>query len=189
MRILYLRQCAEGKRVLIALGDREAEQRYSVSVSLYEELGHPTVGDELDGEAIRAIVLDDEKYRAMKKALSLLGYSDKNQKTLFLRLKSAGFSTEASSDTVRQCVALGYIDEQRQLQRLIMKEASLLRGPRLIASKLAAKGYGASSVRSAMDKLCQNGELDFSSNLSRLYRRLDARSDEERRAVRYKYGF
>ncbi len=188
MRILYLRQSEGGKRLVIGLGLERPGKPYSISHELYGRIGSPAVGCELDESAVSEVVLDDERFRAFKKALALLGYSDKNKKTLFLRLRQSGFSSDASAEAVRHCVSLGYIDEERQLEILIMKEARCLRGPRLISSRLASKGYSSSLVGKVMDRLCDGGDIDFSDNLKKLSEKLGA-DEESIGAIKYKYGY
>ena len=188
MRIVYLRPQKSG-RMLIGVEGEEGPRPLSISLGLYDTLGHPTAGCELDGEALGMILREDEEYRAMKKALYLLSFSDKSVRALITRLRQAGFSADSSRSAAEECVRLGYVNEDGQLRRLVMQEAAKLRGPRLILSKLGAKGYSASAIRRVIDELVSEGELDFKESLARLYAEENAETDEDRRALRYKHGY
>ena len=123
-RLLYIRDAGEA---LLLLGiDEEGEcVRYTVSRTLYSEIGSPLRGESLDEETMEAVRSYDERRRAKKKALSLLAYSDKNEATLRKRLIAEGFSRELSDDVSREMVNLGYVNEERQLERLILNEANV----------------------------------------------------------------
>ena len=188
MRIVYLRPQKSG-RMLIGVEGEEGPRPLSIGPGLYDALGHPTVGCELDGEALNMALREDEEYRAMKKALYLLSFSDKSAAALITRLRQAGFSADSSRSAAEECVRLGYVNEEGQLRRLVLQESAKLRGPRLILAKLMSKGYSASAIRGVIDELVSRGELDFKDSLVRLYARENADTDEERRALRYKHGY
>jgi len=146
-------------------------------------------GEISDGE-LHILLSEDEEHRAVAKALSLLSYSDKSARALYLRLLREGFSREAATRALDYCRNMGYIRERDQLARLIVREANVnLRGPRYIREKLAAKGYSRADIDGVTEELVESGEVDFSQNLDRLCQKHGAKDEQERRALAYKYGF
>ena len=134
----------------------------------------------------------DEEYRAKKKALSLLSYSDKNESGLKRRLSQAGFSKDVSEKCVEEMVSLGYIDEERQLRRIILNEANVkLRGPMKILPLLIGKGYSSEDIRRVMHELSDSGEIDFRANAKRLLekRGVERTDTEEVKKILYRNGY
>ena len=167
-------------------------RRYIVRISVYEEIGMPHKGDVIDEDALYALTLGDEYYRAKRAALSILSYGDNNEKTLHTKLRTRGISDEVATDVVHEMVSLGYIDEHRQLERLITEEANRkLHGPRKIVPRLLSKGYRSSDIRSVLYSLCDSGEIDLAENKERMLDKHlgDSRDTEEVKKLLYKYGY
>ena len=179
----------DGGRVSVGIITDDGERVLSIGAALYASMSF-TRGSELTDDELLRLSRDDEEYRAMKKALSLLGYSDKNKRTLYLRLIHEGFSREVVTAVVERCMGSGYINERDQLTRLILREANVnLRGPRYIRDKLAAKGYSRTDIDAVICELTDGGEIDFDMNLRRLSEKKGATTPDERRALAYKYGY
>jgi SOS response regulatory protein OraA/RecX len=186
--VKYIKPQKSG-RVIIGV-DKDGEMsNYSISAGDYAAASFVT-GGILSDEEFSLLVTLDEEYRAIKKALSLLSYSDKNKKAIYMRLVRLGFSREAAKKAVEYCLVNGFINEEKQLERLVCNEANVnLRGPRYIADKLAAKGYSRADVEAAIDTLVEAGEIDFVINFDTLCEKKSATTPEERKALAYKYGF
>jgi SOS response regulatory protein OraA/RecX len=159
-----------------------------------------TLSDE--GEYDEKIMLDhsadeittaeaDELIKAEKKALSLLSYADNNRRTLKQKLLRAGFGYEICDTVCEKMLSLGYIDENRQLERLILVEANTkLRGPERIIPALVAKGYSMSDIKAVMRELVKSGEIDFNKNARALIsKKLPDADIEEKRKFLYKNGY
>lgn len=175
-----------GKRVTVIT---DGGDRYSVSEALYQKIGSPCVGDELDGYADE-IASEDAEYRCMKRALSILAYADNNRLTLKRKLRQAGFSSSVVENCVEECLRLGYVDECRQLRRLIWDEAEIkLRGRKYITAKLSAKGYPAGLISKITDELVEEGQIDFDRSLARLVEKQGDGTDEMKKRLAYKYGY
>ena len=190
-RLLYIRDV---NNALLLLGISEEGEcvRYKLSRTLYAEIGAPSKGAELSDSAMEIIKRYDEEYRAKKKALSLLSYSDKNEAGLKRRLSQAGFSKDVSERCAEEMVSLGYIDEERQLKRIILNEANVkLRGPMKILPLLIGKGYSSEDVRRVMRELSDSGEIDFRANAKRLLekRGVDCTDTEEVKKILYRNGY
>ena len=190
-RVIYIKDTKEKNLLLLGVSEEGENARYTVNRRLYSDLGMPCVGAELDAGAMEEIIAYDELYRAKKKALSILAYADNNRRELRLKLMRAGFSRDASDLCVDEMVALGYINEERTLERLILLEAGKLRGPSRITAQLVSKGYSASLIRGVMSRFCESGELDFAEIKKRLIEsRLGDDADEESvKKLLYKQGF
>ena len=166
--------------------------RYTVRISVYEEIGMPHKGDVIDEDALYALTLADEYYRAKRAALSILSFGDNNERTLHTKLRTRGISDEVATDVVHEMVSLGYIDEARQLERLITEAANRkLHGPRKIVPHLMSKGYRSSDIKSVLSSLCDSGEIDFEENKERLLDKHlgDSRDTEAVKKLLYKHGY
>ena len=183
----------EGKTPLVvitALTD-DKKQKYVISEGTYREIGCPLSGEEINDEDLYTLVFEDEKRRALQKSLNILTFADNNKRSLSQKLIRAGFSRDAIDYAVSECVMRGYVDEERQAERLVLKYASELLGPYKITAKLVAKYYPSSMVTRAMRRLEEKGELDFKKNRAELLAAKlgeDASYDEKMKLL-YKYGY
>lgn len=187
----YIKELKEKNLLLLGISEEGESARYTVNRTLYGELGAPERGSEIASGAMEEIILFDELYRAKKKALSILAFADNNKKELRMKLLRAGFSKDAVDQCVADMTELGYINEQRQVMRLALREAEKLRGPRRITAALSAKGYSSADIHRAIRELCDSGEVDFEAMKSRLVeaRLGDSADEEEIKKLLYKAGF
>ena len=188
----YIREAKDSHLLLLGVAEEGESARYTVNSSAFAEIGSPAVGDELDFDQLSVIKSADQICRAKKKALSLLAYADNNERTLKIKLCRAGFSSEIASDVCSEMVSLGYINEKRQLERLVLNEANVkLRGPGRIIPALVSKGYSSADVREIMLNLVESGEIDFSKNARTLLskRLTDENDSDEKKKLLYKNGY
>ena len=185
-----IREIGDKGLLSLAIGGEESAN-YTVCGRVYLEIGSPSVGDILTDEEIYTIREYDEYYRAKKKALAILAYADNNRRNLAMKLAKAGFSRDLTDRVVSEMVELGYIDERRQLERLITVEANgKLRGPLRVIPALVNKGYSSSDVRAVMHTLMESGEVDFRKNaMTLLDKKLPTADPEERKKFLYKNGY
>ena len=189
--ILKIEDAVQGYICITVSADGE-NRRYTVRTSVYEEIGMPHKGVSIDEDAFYAITLGDEYYRAKRAALSILSYGDNNEKTLHTKLRTRGISDEVATDVVHEMVSLGYIDEHRQLERLITEEANRkLHGPRKIVPRLLSMGYRLADIKATLFSLCDSGEIDLAENEERLLNKYlgDSRDTEAVKKLLYKYGY
>ena len=188
----FIREVKDSHLLLLGVAEEGESAHYTVNAAAFEDVGSPSVGDELDGEQMSVIRYTDEYIRAKKKALSILAFADNNQKNLSAKLYRAGFEREIISEVLSEMVALGYIDERRQLERIILSEANgKLRGPRRIIPALITKGFSSTDVSDVMHRLVDSGEIDFSKNARLLLdKKLPGCTDtEEKKKFLYKNGY
>lgn len=175
---------------LITLIEDGKKNQYEISEGTYREIGSPLSGYFMDCGAYEVMRDEDERRRAMKRALRILECADKSKSALRLKLLSLGFSKEISSDTVEECVRLGYIDEGRTAERIVISLATRdLLGPKRIYAKLASRGYGSAVISRTISNLTQSGELDFDEVRQALILKKQPKDDEEKRAILFKHGF
>lgn len=192
MKLVYVREAKSRGYTVLGIDEGEGARAYTVPVSIYSDIGAPICGASVSEDAFSRVAYADEVFRATKKALSLLSFSDNNKRTLRAKLRRAGFSPEASDEAVAEMVRDGYVNEGRQLERLILSEVKTkLLGRARIIPKLAAKGYSKSEAEETLDRLAEAGEIDFSSVKEELIRRRlgDNPCSEDVKKLLYKHGF
>lgn len=188
--VLFVKQVPTKKKIQIGVSLGGDEATFTVSEVTYNSIGPLSVGTELTDSELGTIRFEDEYLRALKRASAYLSLSDKSKFALKMKLVKAGFSGEASDMALDRLAELGYLDEDRQLERAVEREANYnLRGRYYIKRKLAAKGYSSSAVSRAIDVLTERGEVDFHANFERLANKKGALTDEERLALQYKFGY
>ena len=183
----------EGKTPLVVITaiTNEKKQRYVITEGTYREIGCPLSGEEINEENLYTLVLEDEKRRALQKSLNILGFADNNKRALRQKLMRAGFGREAVDFAITECVMRGYIDEERQAERLVLKYAEELLGPHKIIAKLSAKYYPAALISKTIRSLEERGEIDFKKSRSELlkYKLDDSAGYEDKMKLLYKYGY
>ena len=188
--VVFVKSIPTKKRVELGVFSDAIQHVFTVSEATYKSLGEYKVGDEIAENDLGTLRFEDEYLRALKRATSSLSLSDKSRFALKTKLIQAGFSGDASDMALDRLAELGYLDEERQLERAVEKEANYnLRGRYYIKRKLAAKGYSSSSVSRAIDALVERGEIDFPLNFERLAQKKGALTDDERLALQYKFGY
>ena len=189
-KVLSVAHDTAKKKLRIRIADSENVTVYTVSEATYISIGSPLVGEEIHDRELDAVRFEDERNRAMNKAYSYLSLSDKSRFELKMKLVRAGFSREVCDLTVDRLSELGYLDEERQLERAVEREANYkLRGRYYIRKRLAQKGYSPSGINRAISVLTQRGEVDFGANFERLAEKKGATTEEERTALEYKFGY
>ena len=182
---------AEGSYFVGVDSDGEKEKFY-ISQTEYARCGGPVRGEEIDEDTYLRMARYHEYHKAKKKALSLLGYGDNNEKNLIRKLRVAGFDPDLARIVTQEMVSLGYIREDDQLRRLIVAEANgKLQGPNKIFQKLVAKGYSSADIRKIMEELVDEGEINFKSNAMRLIEKKlpEGANSEEKKTLLYKNGY
>ena len=129
---------------------------------------------------------ETEYAKAIKKSLGILSFGDNSRIQLITKLKRAGISHSTASLAADEMVKLGYINESRQIERLIEREVNLkLLGPMKLIPKLSAKGYSPVSIKESISRLQEDGVIDFEAVKKKLTEGLPP--DEGQKAL-YKKG-
>ena len=158
---------------------------FLVSEGQYESIDSPLIGDELSEDSFRTVLHFEEYNRAKRRALNILAFGDNSSRELLMKLSRAGISRPIAEKVRDEMIRLGYIDEERQLLRLVENEATLrLVGPKKIIAKLVSKGYAPEKIKSAMHTLELEGRIDFQEIRAKLTEEIE--SDEEKRKLLYK---
>ena len=189
-RVLFVKPVPNKKRIQIGILDDSEEATYTLSESTYLELGCPVAGLEISDRTLGTVRFEDECYRALRRAMGYLSTSDKSRFELKMKLLRTGISAEAADIALDRLSELGYLDESRQLERAVEREANYkLRGRYYIVRKLSSKGYSHSAISRAIERLTDSAEVDFKANFEILAEKKGISSDEERYALEYKFGY
>ena len=192
MRVSFVKSSKSKGYLNLGITEDNGKYVYTVSETVYAEIGSPCRGAKIDRGMLESICDADERYRAKSIALRLLSYADNNERSLQIKLVSRGISREVAREVIDQMVSVGYINEKRQLERLILKEANVsLAGPKKIIPKLMAKGYAHSDIEEVLSSLCASGEIDFDKNKRELIAKNATRGavDEQINKFLYKNGY
>ena len=191
MCVLYIRPSkSRGYTVIGAVSDSGDKENYTVSDAFFAECPLSR-GDIIDGHRLSLIRREDEIFRARKKALSILAYGDNSRRSLYMKLLRSKISKEIAFDTVEEMCALGYINENERLRRIITDQVNLhFVGRAKLYARLLSKGYSKRDIDSVIHELSSEGEIDFSEARRRLVEKYlppDA-SEEEIKKLLYKNG-
>lgn len=190
MTVIYIKEA--GTKGYLRVGIAEDAEKYSftVSESEYREAGSPLTRDNLTREAFDILQYADMRYKAKLKAFRILSYGDNSEGMLKRKLLMAGINREIAEETVCECVRLGYINADRQLEKLIASEVNIKnQGMGKIIPKLISKGYRRAEIERVADELVEKGEIDFDAAKERLILKLgEDAADEEIKKTLYKNG-
>lgn len=189
MNVIYVKAARTKGYLKLRVSDGKENTDLVVSEREYAEAGSPQPSENLTREALSALLLADMRYRASLKALRVLEYGDNSERMLVLKLRRAGISREVAEETAREMVMRGFVNDRRQLARLVLSEAKRLQGPQKFIPKLISKGYSRSDIEVVLDELSESGELDLASVREQLLSRYPDISYEERMRLLYKNGF
>ena len=190
MRIIYVR--AAKSRGYIRIGVDTGEEQLSLvcSEADYLSAGSPLTRDEIDGDTLEVLCASDMRYKARLHALHILSYADNNEKTLYRKLCLKGIDKSVASEVASEMVGLGYINEQRQLDRIIADEVGRkLTGPKKLFPKLLAKGYGRSDIEASVERLKCEGIIDFEASKQALLDKYEPKDPLEVKKLLYKNGY
>lgn len=190
-KILFIKPDEAHKRVRLGIENDDGESAVlKVRQSIYTSLGAPTRGCEITGSTLTALLRDDELLRAYHKAVTSLADSDKSRYEMRKKLIMLGFSKEIVDVVLDKCEEYGYLDEVRQLQRLVEREANRkLRGRYYIKHKLIGKGYRTADIDRVTNQLVEDGEIDFKANFKLLLQKKCVSDEGQIKALKYKYGY
>ena len=189
MKIKRVSFSEKGEYVTLSLDNKTT---LTVPSEIYLSLSSSGVGEELDEGAFCELSFADECYRATKKALGILSFSDNSERRLYEKLRGRGISRRAAETAVEKMKEYGYLDEKKQLFREVLHLANgSLFGAKKIVAKLSSVGYSPSDIRLAVRELSDMGEINFDESLKRLMEKKlgEDYTDEQYRALRAKWGY
>jgi SOS response regulatory protein OraA/RecX len=189
--VLFVKPDDKKKRVNIGITDEDGTTvTLTVKERTYTSLGSPIRGDEIGERELSDMRFDDEVIRAFRKAVSLIADVDRSRYELRAKLSFAGYSAEAVDIAISACERYGYLDEVRQLEHLVEREANRkLRGKYYIKRKLMSKGYSSSDIDRVTRALVERGEVDFDANFRLLAEKKCLNDENMITALKYKYGY
>ena len=191
MKVVYVRTPKTKGYLRVGVDTGEGVSDFYLSESEYSGLGSPLTGDSVSAALLSELSYLDMKYRARLRALRILSYGDNSRSALFLKLMRAGIKRDVAEEIADEMVGFGYIDSQRQLERLITNEVNLRNtGPGKLIPKLVSKGYSHSDIEEKISQLSDRGEISFEDAKKRLLAKLPPDSDREKiKKTLYKNGY
>ncbi len=170
--------------------DKQDEEKLSLSFEDYRACGIFSVGEELTEETVNRLRHGERRLTAVKKALRILAASDNSQLSLYKKLRQRGTEHLDAIYAVRQMVSSGYLCENEQLPRLILRYAEeKLFGRARILHELKEKGYRREDILLAIDSLTEAGALDFNLIKEKLYEKKIPQSSPEWSRLCMRHGF
>lgn len=191
-RLIYIKEIKSTNLIRLGIIEGDEHSSYTVRASVYSELGRLMRGEIVDEGTLEEIRREDEYIRVKKSALSILSYGDNNEKMLKDKLRTRGANATLAEEIAREMVSVGYIDERKQLERILLTEANVkLYGAGKIIPRLCAKGYSAKVAREVLAALVREGDIDFTVNAKKLIAKKlpDSALPEQKKALLYKQGY
>ena len=190
MKVIYIRDSKSRGYLKIGISDGDKKYEYTLSEAEYRECGSLLSGDEIfDTDTLKRC---DMRYRAKLYALRILAFGDNNVQTLIRKLISRSISSDIAKEVATEMVGRGYIDEHRQLERLIEREVNTnLSGKEKLILKLASKGYHREEIESVLEEFVLSGAVDFEASKKKLISKKlgEGASAEDVRRLLCKYGY
>lgn len=190
VKLIYIRTAKS--RGYIRLGIQSGEEKLDLTVSEedYRTAGSPLTGDDVDSDTLDSLSLSDMRYRARLYALRILSYADNNETAVVRKLRMKGIDRQIAEETASEMVGLGYINEARQLQRLITDLVNRkLIGPKKLFPMLLAKGYNSADIEQTLDRLILEGVIDFEKSKAALIEKHSPENSIETKKLIYKNGY
>lgn len=160
----------EGKEIEVTVETSEVYKmntyRYTLPREAWVRLGL-CVG-EISREDTKALLYEDEKYRATKKAFDILAFGRNSARTLALKLRHRNFSPRVCDEVAALMKEKGYIREDEDV--VLEAEACVNKhwGMRRILMHLHQKGYDSDAMNVAKEYLA---EVDFAEVCAELIRK------------------
>jgi SOS response regulatory protein OraA/RecX len=189
MNVVYVKAAKTKGYLRLRVNDGEEDIDLIVSEREYADCGSPIASDNLTRDAFSVLKEADMRHKARHKALRVLEYGDNSERMLVIKLLRSGISRRIAEETAREMVMRGFVDDKRQLARLIASEVKCLHGPIKFIPKLVSKGYSRSDIEIVIDELTESGEIDLDAARALLIERAGDISYEERAKLLYKNGF
>ena len=189
MKLLLCAPAKSGGITLSVTLEGESEPRcLSVTEGEYISLGSPTPPSELDEETAERLLALDERHRARRAAARLLEFGDNNKRTLVRKLRTRGFSQDASCDAASYMEARGFLREEDLLERSVRASFKKLWGPRKVVAALTAKGFERTAVEACILRLLDT-EFDIEEQKRLLLLKHPELDPMKKRALLYRYGY
>ena len=160
----------EGKEVEVTVETSEVYKmntyRYTLPREAWERLGIRE--GEISREDTKALLYEEEKYRATKKAFDILAFGRNSARTLALKLRHRNFSPKICDEVAELLKEKGYIREDEDVVHEAESCVAKHWGMRRILMHLHQKGYDSDAMNVAKEYLA---EVDFAEVCAELIRK------------------
>ncbi len=144
----------------LSSGENFERTKLTVSAEMFFELGF-SVGareTEVSRETYEYVTFLAEKHAAVKKGIAILAFGDNTKRALASKLRTKGFSREASEEACDFLEAAGYIDEAENAKMLARDMAEKkLYGAKRINAALYEKGFTKEAISASLAEI----DVDF----------------------------
>lgn len=179
----------EDGRYLISLtvgdGERSEKIEFVILGELFCEIEPSLEGNALDEDAVALLDKYADITAAFSSACSSLAFTPCSAKALLRKLRTKGFSKDASEAAIELCIERGYIDESSLALRRAEIMVAKLWGRLRIFSKLREEGFDDSAIQEAAVYL---DEIDFADSCMRVIEKKYAPVPDERREKEKMYA-
>ena len=147
-----------------------------------------------DEACFDAVLAASQRHEATRRALSLLSFGRHSPRALVRKLGQKGIDRDIATETVKDLIRRGYLNPRADAYAEATACVAKGWGSTRITSSLYEKGYAASIVKEALDRLDEDG-VDYAENCAALIRRRfpDRPTDPRERAKMYaslaRYGY
>ena len=187
---LVLSEQRHGRTTCTQKAKKEIRESYEVSKEDYLSIGEPREGEEILDEEISVITRISDEKEAFDRALHIVAFGDNSYREMCEKLMQRGFSRSVCDTAIEKLKSLGYIDEDRQLRRLIEYTAKeKLIGIKKLVPLLVSKGYSSSDVVRIVGECEKDGNIDFNEIRKSLIDKYSPGDEKEKRLLLYKHGF
>ena len=115
------------------------------------------VGDEIDGDTLRAASLDSERTAAFDRAAKYIGLRPRTEKEMRDYLFTKGYDEDTVAYVVDKLKSYGYIDDA-EFSRVYIDYVSHRYGKRKIEADLKAKGVSSEIIDAALEEADDQSE-------------------------------
>ena len=195
-----IRAVSDGSEAEISLEIRSGENtqqiKGKISAVMLSELSFASrLGTifEIDRKTCDAVLRSMKLHAAIKKGISLLGFSRNTAKSMKIKLTQRGYPSDIAEEAAVYLASHGYIRENTDAELLAeMLAERKLYGKNRIKKELYAKGFEAESISFALDGL----DVDFAEICAKRIKNMGGTSIFEEKATKSKamaalmrYGF
>ena len=126
-------------------------------------------GMEIDSEALAVLQHESDFKRAKSRAFFYLDKMDYSEKTLFDKLKKAGFNENICAEVLAYLCEIGIVDDRRYAERVAERLLEINRSKREIINKLYLKGISLDLAREVLSECDVDEEAQVKALIEKKY--------------------
>lgn len=158
------------------------DHRYAFSVHEDIVVRHRIrTGLSLDETAVREIVRDEERHRALRESLKFIGTRPRTAREVERKLKADGYEPEVVGEVLRRLTSLRYVDDEDYARNLAgYRLNAQKKGKQWIANELKSKGVDRRIIEHTLSAVSEDDERRAAYELAvRKWRREQAKGADK----------